>query len=534
MGLPLSTGRLGTPNRDVDDARRKRVQKTGEWHSACPIQTKLFGAAAPPGPNCVRTDTIVSEDPAVMTLPHERPNQRRTRHPRFVATTTASGAAVTLSVFGATLILVIGCPGAAPPPGPPANGAALYNNTTDRTNRGARYLGAQACAACHPDVATAHATHGHARILNRVQGDAPDYPPVGSRAVVPNPPSGFSWDDIAYVIGGYTKRALFINTDGYILTNDAEGVDTQWDLLIKAAGIAFDFVPYEDDGDFSPGEMQPFNFSCFVCHTTGPLPQDPANPMFQESRPGFVGTWMEAGVQCEACHGPGSNHVPNPSARDLFVDTSARFCGECHNQPYGSDPSVITADAGYIGYGEQYSELLASGGHAGFDCLTCHRVHDSTVFDRNEGIHRTCQSCHDDMNMALHEGAVFFRDDYSETLSCESCHMPFAVKNGSAASAAVVGDLGRMGNGRSHVFRVNVNEVSFTNMFSDDMTSVRQDESGRAAVTLDFVCVRCHNGIGNAFAMTEASAKEIAFNVHGFAMGMEASRQASERTGPQE
>lgn len=438
--------------------------------------------------------------------------------------------AVTLSLFGATLVLVVGCPGATP--APPSNGGPKYNNTTDRTNRGAKYLGAQACAACHPDVAAEHDAHGHAWMLNRVQGTAPVYSAAGGRAIVPDPPPGFTWDDIAYVIGGYTKWALFIDTDGYVLTDDADGVNTQWNLGFKPTGTEFGFAPYEDTGAFSPDDPKPYGYDCFVCHTTGPLSQDPAGPMFQESRPGFLGTWMEPGVQCEACHGPGSNHVPNPEARDLFVDASASFCGECHNQPYGSDPRDIVAGDGYIGYGEQYSELLASGGHAGFDCLTCHQAHVSTNYDRADAIHRNCRDCHDDMNMALHDGYVFFRDAYSETLSCESCHMPYAVRTAAAAGVDVVGDLGRMGDGRSHLFRINVNAVTFTNMFSDDMTEVRRDPLGRAAVTLDFVCLRCHNGVGNAFAMTEVSAKEIAFDIHGFAMGLEASKRASERTGP--
>jgi hypothetical protein len=224
--------------------------------------------------------------------------------------------------------------------------------------------------------------------------------------------------------------------------------------------------------------------------------------------------------------------VPNPQARDLFVDASASFCGECHNWPYGSDPRIIDAADGYIRYGEQYAELLASGGHASFDCVKCHQVHASTNYDRSNAIHRNCRDCHDDMNMALHDGNVFFRGAYSETLTCESCHMPYAVRTAAAAGVDAVGDLGRMGDGRSHLFRIDVNEVNFTGMFSDDMTRVRTDDQGRGAATLDFVCVRCHNGIGNAFAMTETSAKEIAFDIHGFAMGLGASKQLSERTGP--
>src|SRR3990172_11931515 len=62
------------------------------------------------------------------------------------------------------------------------NGAAGYNNTTDRTNKDANFLGSAACRACHPTLADQHTIHGHAHKLTRVEGQAPTFPSAGTPA----------------------------------------------------------------------------------------------------------------------------------------------------------------------------------------------------------------------------------------------------------------------------------------------------------------------------------------------------------------
>ena len=116
--------------------------------------------------------------------------------------------------------------------------------------------------------------------------------------------------------------------------------------------------------------------------------------------------------------------------------------------------------------------------------------------------------------MALHEGRVYARGDYAEFLSCESCHMPYATKSASAAMPAVAGPLGRIGDVKTHIWRINTDDVDFSAMFTADGTRVKKDSAGRAAVTVDFVCLRCHNDTGNAFALTVRSASSIALEMH--------------------
>jgi hypothetical protein len=93
--------------------------------------------------------------------------------------------------------------------------------------------------------------------------------------------------------------------------------------------------------------------------------------------------------------------------------------------------------------------------------------------------------------------------------------MPLATKSAAEAGADVVGNVGRMGDTRTHIFRINTSASNYRAFFSGDGLSVVKDEQGRAAVTLDFVCFRCHNGIGNAESISTLDfAAGVASNMH--------------------
>jgi hypothetical protein len=397
-----------------------------------------------------------------------------------------------------------GCPGLG---GLPALPVGVYNNTTDPTNNNASYIGSAACRSCHPSFGDQHELHGHASGLKRILGTPPSFPPQASRAGVPDPPAGRTWGDISYVIGGFSKGANFVDLDGFILTNGLAGVDTQWNLSFPPNGTTPSFASYLP----AAAQPTPLDYSCFRCHTTGAREQDPANPMFQDNRPGIPGTWHAEGVQCETCHGPGSNHAPAPFLRNNYVNSSAFVCGQCHSS--NNDSSIILATDGFIDHSQQWSELKASGGHKDFSCTYCHDPHAGTSYSTNQGIRNACTACHSTQNMALHDGKVLTRGDYSETLTCMSCHMTFATRTSSTADASTVGALARMGDTKTHIFRIASGAIDFTSFFSADGKSVAKDADGRAAVTVDFVCLRCHNGNG-AFMMTVAQAADKVLGLH--------------------
>jgi hypothetical protein len=412
---------------------------------------------------------------------------------------------------GLALLLTVtsGCPSQ---PDNGTEGLPIFNNTSDATNGSATYIGSAACSACHPDVSELTRVHAHTQALKLIEGARPHYPAQATRAGVPTPPDGVTWSDVSYVIGGYTHNALFVDSAGYVLTDGVEGVNTQWVLDFPANGTVAGFAAYRSDRQ----TPLPYEYECFRCHTTGAQAQDPDSPLSQDGRPGIRGTWTEPGVQCEACHGPGSNHVPNPQARNIFVDATASTCARCHTS--GADPSVILAADGFINADSQYAELHASGGHADFTCTVCHDPHASVVYDRSAGVRNECAVCHSDQTMARHGGKTFVRGEYAEELRCASCHMPFATKSVTAATPAIVGATGRMGDVRSHIFRIDARNVDFTAMFGADAGRVVTDSQGRAAVTVDFVCLRCHTdetaAHNTAFPLSLEFASEIAQRIH--------------------
>lgn len=378
----------------------------------------------------------------------------------------------------------------------PAPPEEIPLNTTDPTNGNASYVTTAVCSPCHFNIVQQQELTGHRHILSQIISGSPVYPAQAVRAGVPNPPAGFSWADISFVLGGYLWKANFLDSQGFFLTDGTAGENTQWDLAFPPNQTVPHFA------GFMPGQTTPlpYTFECFRCHTTGPNPN--GNQM---GLPGIQGTWVQAGVQCEACHGPGSRHVAAPP-RDIYVNPTAAFCGQCHSRQPGGP---VLAANGFILDEQQYPELLRSP-HKSMQCVACHNPHGSPNYDPASALVNDCRNCHSDHNMALHAGKVFTQGSYTEPLTCHSCHMAFATV---AATAKLV-DSGRVGDVRTHVFRINPAPVNYTAMFTSNGTQLAVGSDGQAAVTLDFICLRCHNSQGNAFALNLQAASNIATGIH--------------------
>jgi hypothetical protein len=109
-----------------------------------------------------------------------------------------------------------GPPGPEGPQGPQGDpGPAGPSGETDPTGGG--YVGSQTCAGCHQDIYDTFIKTGHPWALSKiVDGKAPNFPVTSLDQL----PAGYTWNDILYVIGGYNWKALFVNTQGYIITDE--------------------------------------------------------------------------------------------------------------------------------------------------------------------------------------------------------------------------------------------------------------------------------------------------------------------------
>jgi hypothetical protein len=373
---------------------------------------------------------------------------------------------------------------------------------TDQTN----YIGSAACSSCHASVASSFSTHGHSQALKAVLDGGPTYP--SGAAGVPAPPVGFDWPQISYVIGGYEKAARFVDINGYVITDGTAGTNTQYNQAIPAIGLAAGFVP------FMPAQATPlpYAFDDFSRRTTGPLSLADNGNRRQDNRPGIEGTWAQPGVQCEACHGPGSMHVPNPSAGNIQLDADSASCARCHAGSAGA--TTVTASDGLLGGFQQTTELAVSP-HAGFSCTVCHDPHTSAILSPSTGIRNACQVCHPTTDMAVHQGKVYQRGSYSEPVTCVSCHMPYVVQTLSSNDLALTnGRTVRLGDTRSHVFILNTTPTGQTDMFTAGGTQLAVDAEGRASISTCYVCQRCHNGLGNAFAFPPSEGCAFGGGIH--------------------
>jgi hypothetical protein len=324
-------------------------------------------------------------------------------------------------------------------------------------------------------------TSGHPWKLNKVvDGQPPDYP----FTEVSEPPEGYTWDDVTYVIGGYNWKARFIDQEGYIITGDADAT-TQYNFANPDTGKDEpEWVPYH-----AGEENKPYN--CGPCHTTGysAWPSD----AHQDDLPGIVGTWAEPGIQCERCHGPASLHVANPHGVRPMIERDSELCGECHLR---GAPEEVNASGGFIRHHEQYEELFQSK-HITLDCVTCHDPHAGVVQLRQTGEQTTrtqCENCH--FRQAKYQDSQIHP---AIGVACIDCHMPRVTKSATGDAERFTGDI------RTHLMAIDAEQIE---QFTED-GAVALSQIG-----LNFACRHCHVEGGSASVRTDEELIDKAVGYH--------------------
>jgi hypothetical protein len=367
-----------------------------------------------------------------------------------------------------------GLPGAVGPVGP--SGPAGLPGQDGLSYAPPAFVGSEVCAECHQEIYDKFVLSGHNYKLNAVvDGRPPQYP--FSRVL--NPPAGYSWNDISYVIGGYNWKARFIDHQGFIITGD-ENATTQYNLPNEELGLGNNWVAY------NAGKEK--TYDCGSCHTTGYSPIGHQNDM-----PGMIGTWAADGIQCEECHGAGSIHVNNPITVKLRIERDLAACGSCHQR---GGPEQIPAKSGFIEHHEQYDEIFASK-HASLNCVLCHDPHTGVVQLRENDVATTrtsCEGCHFKQaqveNVALHD---------RWNVQCVDCHMPRLTKNAVGDPARFTGDI------RTHLMAIDPYQIG---QFTED------GKFALSQLSLDFACRNCHIQGGRGQIKTDDELREAARDYH--------------------
>ena len=221
---------------------------------------------------------------------------------------------------------------------------------------------------------------------------------------------------------------------------------------LQALPIGFDTVRREWFDIFAADPRQPedwgywtnagmtANTRCLYCHTTG------YEKGYVAERDGYETRWAEMGVGCEACHGPGQQHVARRRARTAVDDRYAPvkgaqlhdLCATCHARRREIaagfkpgdrfldffEPMLLDGPEYYVDgqiHNEDYewtSFLQSRMAQRGVTCLDCHNVHGTGLLATGNQL---CLRCHD---AQLASPAHLHHAPDSPGAQCVSCHMP--------------------------------------------------------------------------------------------------------------
>jgi hypothetical protein len=181
----------------------------------------------------------------------------------------------------------------------------LEGKFKDRT--GATFAGSETCKKCHERTYLEWKTSLHSRMMRDVKVE-----PLSNIGDFRTPDDvlTFTKEDVAYTLGSQWKQQ-YLKKEG----DDLIVLPAQYNVFTG------EWKPYYPD---EPAKRAWFN-ECAGCHATGVDPEKK--------------TFVEMGIACEACHGPGSNHVEAipgyeiPTiiqASRLTPALAAQICGSCH------------------------------------------------------------------------------------------------------------------------------------------------------------------------------------------------------------
>ena len=328
-------------------------------------------------------------------------------------------------------------------------GKAASSLTADIRNTSVKptYVGREKCGECHRENFEQHAVHGHASTFAEVsKTDLPDafdkqtfdggdaygvytyskddagnlsvsLPDVDEPADLP----------LQYALGsGHSARTILT------LTRAADGVTEGIEHRVSCYpnerlgmtvghGEKQPTRDLERFGDITRGELTQ---RCVYCHTT--------TATLTEGRIEN----LVANVNCEKCHGPGSEHVrqaqssKNPPPYSVGSDTwdvesEIQLCGDCHRLPRSVTkqelrdyPDTLTR---FQPVGMLRSKCYLASNRE-MKCSTCHDPHQSVHGISHEQHIQNCIQCHD-ANESTHTLCPV-----SPKTNCIECHMPTIVQ----------------------------------------------------------------------------------------------------------
>jgi hypothetical protein len=314
--------------------------------------------------------------------------------------------------------------------GPPALPALLL--TAVCVASAADFVGSQACAGCHTAIYRNFLETPMARSSGRAGAGA--IQEEFERADFRDSPGKFAYhvgrDNQGYYfdyrqqaagrpLEGRRRLEYFVGSGtaarSYVLTVD--GFLYEAPVSYYSSSSSWKAAPGYADLDY-PYLNRPILPGCLQCHASGI--QHRAGTQNAYASPAF----LEGGVACERCHGPGSDHVASgrPMANPAKLAPAARdsICEQCHLSgeirvpKQGSDEPLLRA-------GDRLADSLAvfvRAGSSGQRRVTSHVENlAQSACKRASGDKMWCGTCHDPHSLpSPSEKAAYFRS------KCLTCH----------------------------------------------------------------------------------------------------------------
>lgn len=362
--------------------------------------------------------------------------------------------------------------------------------STTPTKTAPQYVGLPACAQCHAEQVTQWSGSHHDQAMQSANhktmlGDFDNarfshfgvtssfYKRDNTYWVRTEGPDGELQDyQIKYTFGVHPLQQYLVEFPGGRL----QALSLAWDSRHKAKGgqrwfhlYPHEKIPHDDELHWTKRSYN-WNTMCAECHSTHLQKNyDPVTRTFST-------TWSEIDVSCEACHGPGSQHVDwaqrkpgweklktnkglvltlderngvhwkiNPQTGNASrseirrSDKEIEMCARCHarrspisryyvhGEPLLNHYLPTLLDEGmYEADGQIDDEVYVYGSfvqskmyHAGVTCSDCHNPHSLALKATGNGV---CLQCHQagKYDQASHH----FHEPGTQGGSCAGCHMP--------------------------------------------------------------------------------------------------------------
>jgi predicted CXXCH cytochrome family protein len=339
----------------------------------------------------------------------------------------------------------------------------------------ANYAGAGACVKCHADIHQTWTQSRHSKMVQpatktAVQGDFARGQITLHGAVYKLRQQAGTFYITEATLSGKPQEHRVDYTLGnrriqHYLTTLPSGrvivLAPSWDITRKQW---FHNTDIADPDETDETLIQIWNKNCYSCHVS----QQEKN--FDAAKDEYKTSWLDFGINCERCHGPGAEHVahyssPNPpkgSAADIVVQTrldaarNTMVCAQCHSfrdiyvngftagsnyydyflpilesvQPHDNDPTYWpdgrTRRFSNDAFGFWQSECYLQGKAV---CTNCHITPHNTDIEKNPQLrpdsNALCARCHESLtrNVAAHSHHAAG----SQGSSCVECHMPRTV-----------------------------------------------------------------------------------------------------------